>query len=97
MTGRLKNVCDCPPYIAGTTYNQDWVEALEAESMLDVAEMVSHAALVRTESRGAHFREDYPRSERRWLRNIVLRLEGVQMHHRIDPLMVTHFDVEAAA
>lgn len=41
-------------------YNFELLDALEAVAMVDVAEMVARAALKREESRGAHFREDYP-------------------------------------
>ncbi len=70
-------------------YNLDWVEALETERMLDVAEMIAYAASVRKESRGAHFREDYPAPDREWLTNIVIRREGGEIRHRLAPLVVT--------
>ena len=41
-------------------YNNDWVEAIEVEHMLDCAEMMARCALLREESRGTHFREDFP-------------------------------------
>jgi len=47
---------------------------LELQNMRIVAEMVCKAALKRTESRGAHFRVDYPDEDNsRWLKNIVFR------------------------
>jgi succinate dehydrogenase/fumarate reductase flavoprotein subunit len=47
---------------------------LELRNMRIVAEMVCKAALKRTESRGAHFRVDYPDEDNsRWLKNIVFR------------------------
>lgn len=36
------------------------------ESMIDVAEMILHCALRRRESRGAHYREDFPETDRNW-------------------------------
>lgn len=46
---------------------------LETGYMVTTAEMVLRAALLRTESRGAHFREDYPEEDnRRWLQNIAI-------------------------
>ena len=51
--------------------NYDWVEALEVTSMVQLAKAMAGAALMRTESRGAHFREDYPAlDDKNWLRNI---------------------------
>jgi len=45
-------------------------EAVELKGMLLVAEMVARSALHRTESRGAHFRTDFPNEEDAWLKNI---------------------------
>jgi succinate dehydrogenase / fumarate reductase flavoprotein subunit len=41
-------------------YNPAWHTALDLESLLDVSEAVTRAALERQESRGAHYREDRP-------------------------------------
>lgn len=50
------------------------IRLLELQNMRIVAEMVCKAALKRTESRGAHFRVDYPDEDNsRWLKNIVFR------------------------
>jgi succinate dehydrogenase/fumarate reductase flavoprotein subunit len=49
----------------------------EVKSMVCCAEMTFRAALMRTESRGFHFREDYPeRDDKNWLKWITLRQEG---------------------
>lgn len=47
-------------------------EALETQEMLKTAEAVVIAALVRKESRGAHFRTDYPKMDPKWVKNIVV-------------------------
>jgi fumarate reductase (CoM/CoB) subunit A len=47
-------------------------EALELEEMLKVAETVIVAALLRKESRGAHYRTDYPTMEKDWEKNIIV-------------------------
>jgi succinate dehydrogenase / fumarate reductase flavoprotein subunit len=41
-------------------YNPGWHTALELKHMLTVAEAITRAALERRESRGGHFREDFP-------------------------------------
>jgi succinate dehydrogenase flavoprotein subunit len=41
-------------------YNNGWHTALDLRNLLTVSEAIARAALERTESRGAHFREDYP-------------------------------------
>lgn len=57
--------------------NYDWIEALEVSSMVRFGEAMAGAARLRTESRGAHYREDYPDlDDANWLRNILIRREG---------------------
>jgi succinate dehydrogenase / fumarate reductase flavoprotein subunit len=40
--------------------NQELLERWELDNLLDNAMTITQGALMRTESRGAHFREDYP-------------------------------------
>jgi fumarate reductase (CoM/CoB) subunit A len=57
------------------SYNKEWLEALEIPNMLLVAEMVTRGALMRKDSRGAHFRRDYPKPDDvNWFRNITYRV-----------------------
>ncbi len=52
----------------------DLIRCLELENMLRLAQVVCKSAKMRTESRGAHHRSDYPEEDNdRWLRNIVVR------------------------
>jgi L-aspartate oxidase len=48
-------------------------EAMELRDMLDVAQLITEAALMRNESRGGHYRSDYPLSCERWKKHIILR------------------------
>lgn len=59
-------------------YNPGWHLALDLDNMLDVSEMVTRAALMREESRGAHTREDYAASDPEWgkVNIIVSRKDG---------------------
>ena len=52
---------------------RDMLVALEVTMALDVATMVVRSALERTESRGAHFRDDYPEMHEGWLKMVVSR------------------------
>jgi len=55
-----------------TIYNTDLVAALETYNMLQDAVIVAAAALNRTESRGAHYRIDYPkRDDVNWLKHTI--------------------------
>ncbi|MHA1607013.1 MAG: FAD-dependent oxidoreductase [Candidatus Freyarchaeota archaeon] len=64
-------------------------EAVEVVNLVEVGEMVARAALMRTESRGAHYREDYPhRDDENWLKNIVIRLEPGGMRLEAVPVQL---------
>jgi succinate dehydrogenase / fumarate reductase flavoprotein subunit len=47
-------------------YNTGWHTALDLENMLSISEMIAIAALERKESRGGHFRDDYPEKDAEW-------------------------------
>jgi succinate dehydrogenase flavoprotein subunit len=59
-------------------FNYDWMEAVDAEDMLDACELLVRFSLYRQESRGAFYRADYPYTDNsRWLRHVVgRRLNG---------------------
>ncbi|MFD7131304.1 succinate dehydrogenase flavoprotein subunit [Streptomyces sp. NPDC059894] len=44
----------------GKRFNTDLLEAIELGNLLDLAEVMAVSALARKESRGGHYREDYP-------------------------------------
>jgi succinate dehydrogenase flavoprotein subunit len=54
----------------GSVYNTDLMEAVETGFLLDCADALVTAARERTESRGAHYREDHPlRDDANWMRH----------------------------
>jgi succinate dehydrogenase/fumarate reductase flavoprotein subunit len=61
----------------------DLIRCLELENMLLLSEVVCRAALLRTESRGSHYRTDCPEEDNdRWLRNIVVKKEETGLTYR---------------
>jgi succinate dehydrogenase / fumarate reductase flavoprotein subunit len=55
-------------------YNNGWHTAMDLENLLTVSEAITRAALLRKESRGAQFREDFPDKDPEWAKwNIVVR------------------------
>jgi succinate dehydrogenase / fumarate reductase, flavoprotein subunit len=57
-------------------FNTDLAEALELDNMLAQASVSLHSAIGRTESRGAHAREDFPkRDDQDWLKHTLSWLD----------------------
>jgi succinate dehydrogenase / fumarate reductase flavoprotein subunit len=67
-------------------YNPGWHTALDLASLLVVSEAVTRSALARTESRGAHFRDDHPQKDEALgkVRHVVKRgADGAMQLERI--------------
>ena len=64
----------------GQRYNTDLLEAVELGFLLELAEILVVGALVRTESRGGHAREDYPnRDDTNWMRHTMAYKQGMEL------------------
>ncbi|MEM1549471.1 MAG: FAD-binding protein [Candidatus Methanomethylicia archaeon] len=59
----------------------DVLKFLEFENMLLVSEVVACSSLIREESRGAHYRVDYPNESNEWLKRIVFTLDNGKLKH----------------
>ena len=59
-------------------YNPGWHLSIDLQCMLTVSEACTHAALARKESRGAHSRLDYPKTEDTWgtKNHVIARKDG---------------------
>ncbi|MDI6893106.1 MAG: FAD-binding protein [Bacillota bacterium] len=80
----------------GRRYNLELMGALELPAMLDLAEVIALGAVTRTESRGSHFRRDYPeRDDTNWLKHTVARPtpDGPRLEYR--PVVITKWQPEA--
>lgn len=80
----------------GKTFNLELFEVLETGYLLDLAEIMAESAFRRTESRGAHVREDFPeRDDRNWLKHtLAYRTSGgIQMRYK--PVVLTVFEPKA--
>jgi succinate dehydrogenase / fumarate reductase flavoprotein subunit len=63
-----------------------------AKAVALCAEMNFRAALMRTESRGWHFREDYlKRDDKNWLKWIILKQEGEKMVLSTEPVPIDKY------
>jgi succinate dehydrogenase/fumarate reductase flavoprotein subunit len=67
---------------------REMLRALELSMALDAAEMICHSALLRRESRGAHYRVDHPEENEGWLKTIYLKKKDDEMGIQVEPLGV---------
>ena len=77
----------------GDCWNSELVEALELQSLLVVGQIILTSALSRTESRGAHCREDYTeRDDENFLKHTMAYYSpaGIDIQHR--PVTITMFE-----
>ena len=72
-------------------YNREWIEAIQLESLSTILEAVATSALLREESRGAHYRKDFTETDDRWLKNIFLKKEGHTMTPAVYPIVATRW------
>src|SRR5665647_899156 len=82
----------------GRAFNTDLLEAVELGFLLDLAEVVVVGALAREESRGGHFREDFPlRDDVRFLKHTMAYLrpaatgDGTEVRLGSKPVNVTRY------
>jgi succinate dehydrogenase / fumarate reductase flavoprotein subunit len=66
-------------------FNTDLTEALEVDHLLAFSEVIIAGALARTESRGAHYRTDYPkRNDETWLKHTLAFPQGEDEPPRLE-------------
>jgi succinate dehydrogenase / fumarate reductase flavoprotein subunit len=74
-------------------YNTELLEVIELGGLLDLAEVLVESALVRQESRGAHFREDFPkRDDPNWLKHTLAYKGEKKVDFRYKPVTITKFE-----
>ena len=60
---------------------------LELLEMLKVAETVVICAILRKESRGAHYRTDYPQMDPKWEKNIMIYKKNEELKTKVVPVV----------
>ncbi len=72
----LKQRADQAAAPGNREYNPGWHTALDLHNLLTISEAVARAAARRQESRGAHFREDYPDKDEEWGKTSLVVKKG---------------------
>lgn len=76
----------------GKIFNTDLIQALELRSLVEIAETIVAGALAREESRGAHYRSDFPRrDDENWLKHTLAYWTPDGPSLRYAPVSITRF------
>jgi succinate dehydrogenase / fumarate reductase flavoprotein subunit len=70
-------------------YNPGWHTAMDLHNLLTVSEAITRAAILRKESRGAQFRDDYPKKDNvkfGRVNSIIAKGAGGEMQIRLEPI-----------
>ncbi|MEM3030624.1 MAG: FAD-dependent oxidoreductase [Candidatus Micrarchaeia archaeon] len=78
----------------GKEFNTDLLALLELECSLEAARVVVAGALARQESRGAHYRTDFPKARRGWLKHTLARVSGEEIVLGYEPVRMTRLKVK---
>ncbi len=79
----------------GDVYNYELPSIIELGYMLDVAETIMLGALLREESRGSHYRTDFPkRDDENWLRHTVVEKKDGELKVGYKDVVITKFQPE---
>jgi fumarate reductase (CoM/CoB) subunit A len=71
-------------------YNNEWVDAVDILDMLQLGEISARSAMFREESRGAHYREDFPQQDDRiWRKHSLSWKEGGDVRIAYCPVRIT--------
>jgi succinate dehydrogenase/fumarate reductase flavoprotein subunit len=78
-------------------YNMEWNSIIDVANLITVCRMVVNSARIREESRGAHYRDDFPATDNvDWLKNIYqIKGEGNQLTLTEKPVVLNRFKREA--
>jgi succinate dehydrogenase / fumarate reductase flavoprotein subunit len=80
---------------SGMIFNTELVEALELRNMLEYSEVIALSALAREESRGSHFRTDFPlRNDDRWLKHTLTHRSESGPVLKYKPVTITRYAPE---
>jgi succinate dehydrogenase/fumarate reductase flavoprotein subunit len=77
-------------------FNLEWMRAIEFPFIVEAARIAASSALEREESRGCHYRSDFPQEDSsRWLCHTVARLDKGKIEVGSIPVVLNHLRPEA--
>jgi len=89
LTGKLPEIAARDPHYLSKCH--------EVKSMVLCADLTFKSALMREESRGSHFREDFPnRDDKNWLKWVIIKQDGGKMKVTTQPIPIDKFKIKPA-
>jgi fumarate reductase (CoM/CoB) subunit A len=80
---------------SGKRFNREILDAFELFHMMRISFLILRGAITRKESRGAHYRLDYPLPDNKgWLVNIILQKSPQGIDHRLEKVRLVHMSPE---
>jgi succinate dehydrogenase / fumarate reductase flavoprotein subunit len=95
--GKLRARADHVGVAGNREYNNGWHTAIDLGNMLIVSEAITRAALLRKESRGAQFREDFPAKDAEWGKYNIIISRDAQSEMLVEKRALTPLPAELKA
>ncbi len=74
----------------GSKFNLSWHQALDLRNMITASDLIARSALAREDSRGAHYREDFPNTDHaNWLKNVYVAREADHVKLWTEPVKLS--------
>jgi succinate dehydrogenase / fumarate reductase flavoprotein subunit len=86
---RLRARADRAGVVGNREYNNGWHTAIDIGNMMIVSEAITRAALLRKESRGAQFREDFPSKDAEWGKHNIIIKRGSDGEMQVEKRALT--------
>ncbi len=88
--GDLQKRAEKMAAFGGRVFNLTWQQALDMRNLLTASELIARGALLREDSRGAHYRDDFPHTNNNsWLKNIYLARDGEKVKSWTESVKLT--------
>jgi succinate dehydrogenase / fumarate reductase flavoprotein subunit len=84
VIGNLEGRAARAGIVGNRQYNNGWHTAMDLENLLLVSEAITRAALMRKESRGAQFRDDFPNKDPEWAKHNIVVGRGDDGEMRVE-------------
>jgi succinate dehydrogenase / fumarate reductase, flavoprotein subunit len=95
--GKLRERADGAGAVGNRAYNSGWHTAIDVGNLLTVSEAITRAALLRKESRGAQFREDFPTKDAEWGKYTIIIRRGAEGEMLAEKRLLTPLPAELKA